>query len=376
MLEGHGEEAGEGHAGSMTDCISSADGDHVAVEVRLERLGVLGFQAEFAFDGIDDAVGGCFGGLLGSFHYLGNRPVVFQEPHAVSDKIDVLVVGALHVLIDEFPADLAVGKRKLLAKFRASDTAGPDQGLGFDHFAVFGGESVGIDLGDQGVELDLNAFLLQILDSLCSGLLREHVQDASQCLDTDEPAFLLEVDTVFLAKNRQPFNQFTHQLDAGETTAGNDEGKHLLALPGIGFATGLLDDLLNVATDAKCIIKAPQVKGMLLDTGDVEVCRCGSCSNDQLVVCIAGPLALEALVLEIDVYNGILYDIDHFAGENSVEGNLDRILFDTVAGNFMQLSHENVVAVLINQGYFDLVLMLLECFVQSFCSVYSGVSPA
>ncbi|MPM00986.1 hypothetical protein SDC9_47223 [bioreactor metagenome] len=360
----------------MTHSILSTDGDHESVEVRLERLGMLGFETEFTLDRIDYTIGCSLCSLFGGFNYLGNCTVVLQKPHAVTDEVDVLVIGALHIFIDEFSADLAIGKRKLLAEFRSADTAGPDEGFCLNDLSVLCGEAFGIDLGDQGVELNLNALFFQVFYSLCPGFLRKHVQNASQCFCADKPAFLLEVNAVFLAQDRQPFSEFTHQLDAGESTAGNHEGKHLSALFTIGFPACILDNLFDMTADAKCILKTPQVECVLLDTGYVEVGGGGTCPDDQLVISVACTIAFECLVLEIDVDNGVLYDIDHFAGENAVEGYFYGILFNTVTGDFMQLSHENVVTVLVDQGYFNLVLMLLECFVQGFCSVYSGVSPA
>jgi hypothetical protein len=49
-----------------------------------------------------------------------------------------------------------------------------------------------------------------------------------------------------------------------------------------------------------------------------------------LVISVACTIAFECLVLEIDVDNGVLYDIDHFTGENAVEGYFYGILFNTV----------------------------------------------
>ena len=76
------------------------------------------------------------------------------------------------------------------------------------------------------------------------------------------------VDPVLLTEYRQPFDQFSHELDAGESTACDSEGEHLPAKNRILFVACFADDLDDVILDPQGILKGPEVERVLLDSGE------------------------------------------------------------------------------------------------------------
>ena len=86
------EQSAHGHSHIVADSIASADTDHIAVEVALERFRFTRLETEFRFDGIDDPVSRGGSSLLSSLNDLGDRPFVLDEPDTVSGEVDVVIV--------------------------------------------------------------------------------------------------------------------------------------------------------------------------------------------------------------------------------------------------------------------------------------------
>ena len=335
VFERHGREAAHGDAGGVAHCPGTTDADHVAVEVGFEGLRLLGLEAELALHGVDDGVGCSLCRLLSCLDDLGHCTVVLKEPHAITDDVDVLVVGALHELIDELASDLPIGDGQLLAELGAADAAGPDQGIGLDLDTMPGHEAIGVDLGDEAVEHHLDALLFQIGKRLRPRPLSEHAQDVPHCLGEDEADLLLVVDAILLAEDRQPLEELTDHLDTGEAATGDNEGEHLLPFDGIKHPGGLAHRALDMAAQPDCVIEAPEVVCMLLDTRDIEICSLRPGGDDQLVVGVGAHAAGELLSFEVDVNDGVTDHVDHPSTEYAVKRDFYRRLGYSVPCHFM-----------------------------------------
>jgi len=215
--------------------------------------------------------------------------------------------------------------------------------------------------------------LLHVGHSLVARTFGKHVEDAAERLDVHQ-LDLIVIDPVLLAEGGQPLDQLADQFHPREPAARHHECQQVRTFDRVELAGGLFDRFLDMVADTHGILDAPQIESMLFHSGDVEVGCFGSGADEQLVVRIGTEPAFQDLFFEINGKDLVMDDVDSLTGENPVERNLHRPFLDRVAGHFVQLGHEDVLTMFVDEGDLDLILHAFERFVQPFRGVDTSIA--
>ena len=156
----------------------------------------------------------------------------------------------------------------------------PDGAVG-----VLDGDAVAVDVGDHGVELDLDAHLLQPGLRLEAELLAHRRQHRGRGVEQDDVRLGgIDVPEAALEGLVGQFLDLAGHLDAGRTGADDDEGQQLLAALGVAGALGLLEGAEDAAAQLQRVVDRLHAGRELGEVVVAEVRLPGARGDDQAVV--------------------------------------------------------------------------------------------
>ncbi len=134
-------------------------------------------------------------------------------------------------------------------------------------------------------------------------------------------------------------------------------------------------EVLEVPAKPHGILEGPEREGMLLDAGDAVVLGLAAGPDDQVVVGIARPVRDHLPLFEVDGADPVSDEIHVPCAEDLAEADLHGFGLDPAAGDLVELRHQGVVGVPVDEGDLD-VPALPEPALENLGSFHAAVPAA
>ena len=190
----------------------------------------------------------------------------------------------------------------------------------------------------------------------------------------EEDADLLARYAVLPAQLGPPLDELADDLDAGEPGARHDKGQQRPALVGVRLLGSAVIDLLDVVAQPHRVFHRPQGKGMLRDPGKVKGLGLAARGEHEVVV---GVLVLGGAGDprgEVDLFDAVENDFDLAVREEAFKRDPHRVGLDAASGHLVQLGHEGVIGLLVDES--DPQIVLLAALLQLVGGFDAGVASA
>jgi hypothetical protein len=105
------------------------------------------------------------------------------------------------------------------------------------------------------------------------------------------------------------------------------------------------------------VFERPEAERIFLDAGYVEILGLGSGAYDDIIEFVGASLSDGLLTLEIDGLDLVENHVDILGSEYFTEIHLDGLWLRPPSGDFMQLGHERMKRLLIDQGYLNAIIL-------------------
>ena len=369
MLDEHREERRQGEfllvAPDQRQTVAATNTDHDAMEGW-----VIGLHFTLAGDFDSQVVGHFRSRMFAVFDHLRHGCLgTFRDiEHAVADDVDILLAFSAQIGIsDQTAAATLLQGCGIFVDLGTLGTSSPDDGAGFianDLIIFFVDDVTIINFIDASFEDDLDAHLLEAALGFGRQFRGQGRYHAIEHVDLDDADFV-PLNFKLLCQGITPFRQFASHFDTGETGASHIEGQQALLLDRIGLIHGFFEHLGGVSAQAHRIVIGPELVAVLFGARDAVIGRLRTSSHDQVIIWVDTQFAGQGLLLIVDRADLVGDNFDLAAGENLAQADADAVLVDPIRRHFMQFRHHGVVAVLVDQGDLDTVI-LFEPFGQFF----------
>ena len=333
-----------------------------------------------ALDLLGDIQRGGVRRLLRRLHDLRHKSLRILIGRAIPGNIDAVdrlaFLQALHILVDVDARSFAFVQAKVGRAFHAFDARRPDQCIAWDHRAVGQRKGIFANLNDRSIFQQRNAefFEISILYLFHELVAIQHAQYAIERFDVIH-RYLGRIDVVFRAEVLLRFAQLSRHFNAGKPAAADGKSKQALSFERIILIRSALKHMLDVRAQLDCVLIRPQRMRMLRRAFHAEEIRLAADRDEQIIKRIGSLCARHPLVCNIALGDLVRHHLHLAAAKDLSQIDLDRIRLGAMPRHFVELGHQRVKRIFIDQRNFN-VIVLAEDFMQRLTCLHASIASA